>query len=471
MEQNIKKGNSIIDDEKLAGAVAFKWKQEFKEIMDEGGFDVVIGNPPYVRQEELSEIKPYLEANYETYQGTADLFVYFFEKELKILRENGYFGMIVSNKWLKTGYGQNLRKFLSEFWIEEFIDFGDLKVFADATTYPCIIVMRKIKRQNPKIKVCLVKDLNFASLDNYIKENSFAVNQSQLDENGWNFQNINIGKILEKIKSNSVSLQEYSKACVYRGIVTGLGKAFEIDRETRDRLIREDKKSSEIIKPYLTGKEVRRYSIDFKEKYVIFTRRGIDISQYPSILRYLERFKNELSPKKSEEQKVGRKPGNYKWYEIQDSTEYYENFERPKLIYGKFTVAPRFSIDENGYFANSANFFILTDDKQLLAILNSKLGWFLIMNTCTQIQGGYQLIWKYFGKVPIAKKKSPELEKLSEKMISLNRRLAEIGDKRTDERVRLEDEIRKTDLEIDELVYKIYGITDLEKKIIETSLQ
>lgn len=467
LERNIRCGNSLIEDEKLAGDKAFKWEEQFNEIMREGGFDVVIGNPPYVRQEELSEIKPYLEANFETYQGTADLFVYFFEKELKLLKENGYFGMIVSNKWLKAGYGQNLRKFLSEFWIEEFIDFGDLKVFADATTYPCIIIMRKIKRQNKRIKVCLVKDLNFVSLDGYVKENSFTVNQNKLDNSGWNFQNITIEKILEKIRSSSLPLEEYSKAGVYRGIVTGLGKAFEIDQETRNRLIREDEKSSEIIKPYLAGKEVRRYSINFKQKYLIFTRRGVDISKYPSILRYLEKFRNELTPKKDEEQKVGRKPGNYKWYEIQDSTEYYEDFEKPKLIYGKFTVAPRFAIDKNGYFANSANFCLPTDDRQLLAILNSRLGWFLIMNTCTQIQGGYQLIWKYFKNIPIAKKKSPELERLSEKMISLSSRLVEMGDKKIDERARIEDEIEKTDSEIDELVYRIYGITESEKKIIE----
>ena len=459
LEQNIKKGNSLIDDEKIAGSVALNWKQEFKMVMDEGGFDVVIGNPPYVRQEELSEIKPYLEANYETYQGTADLFVYFFEKELKLLKEDGYFGMIVSNKWLRAGYGKNLRKFLAEFWIEEFIDFGDLKVFADATTYPCIIIMRKIKEQNPKIRVCLVRNLNFTSLDSYVKENRFIVNQNQLDDNGWNFQNNSIAKLLEKIQSNSVSLQEYTHANVYRGIITGLGEAFEIDRETRDRLIQEDKKSTEIIKPFLTGKEVRRYSVNFKEKYIILTKIGVDINRYPAILKWLTKFKLQLETRWDK--------GNY-WYELR-TCNYYDLFEKPKLIYGKITVAPRFAIDENGYFANSANFFIPTEDKQLLAILNSKLGWFLIMNTCTQIQGGYQLIWKYFGNVPITKKKSPELEKLSEKIISLNRRLAEIGDKRTDERAKLEGQISQMDTEIDEMVYKVYGLTDAEKKIIENS--
>ena len=367
--------------------------------------------------------------------------------------------MIVSNKWLRAGYGKNLRKFLSEFWIEEFIDFGDLKVFADATTYPCIIIMKKIKKQNPKIKVCLVKNLNFGSLDNYVKENRFTVNQSRLEDDGWNFQNSDITKLLEKIEENSVPLQEYIHGNVYRGILTGLTEAFVIDKETRDQLIEEDEKSAEIIKPFLTGKEVRRYSIDFKDKYIILTKLGVDINRYPVILKWLTKFKIQLERRWDK--------GNY-WYELRPC-DYYDAFERPKLIYGVITVAPRFAIDTNGYFANNANFFIPTEDKQLLAILNSKLGWFLIKNKCTQIQGGYQLIWKYFGNVPITNRKSPELEKLSEKMISLNKHLTEIGNKRTDERTSLEAEIRKTDDEIDQRVCDVYGINEKEKVIIETA--
>ena len=155
LRENVKCGNSIIDQSLSESMRAFDWRKEFSKIINDGGFDVIVGNPPYVRQEELTEIKSYLEANYETYHGTADLFVYFFERELKMLKEGGYFGMIVSNKWLKAGYGMPLRKFLNKFWIEKFIDFGDLKVFEDATTYPCIIIMRKLNKTNPKIKICL----------------------------------------------------------------------------------------------------------------------------------------------------------------------------------------------------------------------------------------------------------------------------------------------------------------------------
>jgi len=238
LEQNIRCGNSLIDDEKLAGDKAFKWEVQFNEIMREGGFDVVIGNPPYVRQEELSEIKPYLEANYETYQGTADLFVYFFEKELKILKEDGYFGMIVSNKWLRAGYGRNLRRLLTGFWIEEFIDFGDLKVFPDATIYPCIIIMRKIRKPNPKIRICKMETLRFGSLVEYVRNSSFFIDQSELDEREWNIQKREGNELLRKIRSSGLPIEEYVGAKINYGIKTGLNEVFIIDEKKRDELIR-----------------------------------------------------------------------------------------------------------------------------------------------------------------------------------------------------------------------------------------
>ena len=155
--------------------------------------------------------------------------------------------MIVSNKWLKTGYGLPLRKFLSKFWIEQFIDFGDLQIFKDATTYPCIIIMRKKLKQNPQIKVCLIKSLDFDSLSAYVEQNYFFFDQQELDPNGWNFQNIQVINILKKIHSQSLPLKEYIKDQYYFGIKTGLTEAFVIDETTRTTLIQEDHKSNEII--------------------------------------------------------------------------------------------------------------------------------------------------------------------------------------------------------------------------------
>jgi type I restriction-modification system DNA methylase subunit len=475
LEQNIKRGNSLIDDETFAGTTAFKWKKEFPETMNSGGFDVIIGNPPYVRQEELGEIKPYLEANYETYQGTADLFVYFFEKELELLKDNGYFGMIVSNKWLKAGYGENLRRFLLKFWITDIIDFGDLKVFPDATIYPCIIIMRKIHKQNPKLKICKLETLQFDSLETYVKNNSFFINQSSLSEKEWNIQKKEGNDLIKKIRESGIPIEEYTAARIYRGILTGLNKAFIIDEKTKHKLMQEDPNNANLIKPFVIGAEIKRYSIKSKKNYLIFAKRGLDLSVYPSILQHLEQFKIELTPKKNKEQEVGRKMGNYEWYEIQDITKYYKEFEKPKIIWGNLTIRSSFTLDETNGYVNAPACILPTNSKYVLGILNSKLMSYFLKSICAERQGGFmEQKPVYVSQVPI--KKPTEVQEIEitenvEKMLQLHEKLLKLGDKLTDERTRIEDEIKKTDSAIDNDVYAIYGITDAEREIIENSLQ
>jgi len=466
LEQNVRCGNSLIDDENLAGDKAFKWEEQFKEIMREGGFDVVIGNPPYVRQEELSEIKPYLEANYETYQGTADLFVYFFEKELKILKEDGYFGMIVSNKWLRAGYGKNLRKFLAKFWIEELIDFGDLKVFADATIYPCIIIIKKIKKHNPKIRICKMETLEFGSLEIYIKNNSFFISQSDLSEKEWNIQKREGNELLKKIRSSGLPIEEYVGAKIYRGILTGLNEAFIIDEKKRDELIHEDSRNEELIKPFLTGAESKRYVVKSKKNYIILTKIGVEIDKYPATYKHLSNFRNALEKRWDK--------GNY-WYELR-ACAYYDLFGGQKIVWGNLATRSSFSLDEKkGFYVNAPACILPTNSKYVLGILNSKLTSYFLKSICAERQGGFiEQKPVYVSQVPIKKPtKTEEIEITEhvEKMLQLNEKLLEIGDKLTDERARIEDEIKKTDSEIDELVYKIYGITDDEKAIIENSLK
>jgi type I restriction-modification system DNA methylase subunit len=457
LRDNIKCGNSLISQSLDEGLRPFEWNREFSGIMNEGGFDVVIGNPPYVRQEELLKIKPNLKINYEVYQSTADLSVYFFERAIRMLKNGGYFGMIVSNKWLKAGYGKNLRRYLARYHIVSFIDFGDLGVFKDATAYPCILVVKKVQKPNPKIPVCLVKDLGFDRLDEYIARNSFLMNQADLSEDGWNFVDKASRTLLERLKKENPSLGDYIHNESYFGIKTGLTKAFVIDEKTRDQLVSEDSRSAEILKPFLMGKEVRRYGVDFRGKYIILTRIGVKIEDYPAVRRWLDKFKPALQRRSDQ--------GNH-WYELR-ACDYYDLFEKPKLIYGSMTVSPRFAIDKNGYFANNANFIIPTEDRQLLAVLNSKLGWFLVSNTCTRIKGGYQLMWRYFRNVPVPRTRSSELEKESERMIRLTERLLALGKKQTEERMKLEKEAQETSKRVDELVYDLYGLTAEDRGTVE----
>ena len=190
LSNNIKCGNSLVDtDIELNDIVyglikPFNWETEFSEVMAAGGFHIIIGNPPYVRQEILGNIKDYFQTHYKVYQGTADLYSYFIERSHSLLRPGGLFGMIISNKWLRANYGKPLRRWLKEQHIEEIIDFGDLPVFENATTYPCIMRLTKDTAQ-ASFKVTQVKTLSYTSLSDYVKDNSYEVNQSTLDDEGW----------------------------------------------------------------------------------------------------------------------------------------------------------------------------------------------------------------------------------------------------------------------------------------------
>lgn len=440
------------------------------------GFDVVIGNPPYVRQEMIGEFKDYFKNHYEVFQGTADLYAYFIEKGVSLLNKNGIFSYIVANKWMRANYGEPLRRWLKKQRIEEITDFGDLPVFETATTYPCILRIRKGSPAN-QFSATQVKTLAFNNLTDYVKENSFIVNKTALSDTGWSLVNEQSQSLLNKLRKVGMPLGEYVKGKIYRGVLTGLNEAFVIDKETKNRLIKEDPKSAEIIKPFLLGRDIKRYELPQSERYLIFTRRGIDIKKYPAIQEYLSNFKDRLMPKPKDwkgDNWKGRKPGSYKWYEIQDAVDYYEEFEKPKIMYLVFQVKPAFTYDSSGISANNAVWIIPKDDKYLLAILNSQLGWFLISKHCTQIQNGYQLIFKYLGRVPI---RPIDFNNSSEKavhdrLVSLVDRMLELHKKKTSlppsaEREKIEREIAVTDEKIDNIVYGLYGVTEGDMGIIE----
>ncbi|MEX2192498.1 MAG: N-6 DNA methylase [Nitrosarchaeum sp.] len=474
LQQNIRLGNSVVNDPKI-DSFALKWDDEFHQILkNEGGFDLIIGNPPYVRQEKLGKIKPYLKEKYQTYAGTADLFVYFFEKSIELLKKEGYLGFIVSNKWLKSSYGKKLRQFISEYWIEEVIDFGDTQIFKGATTYPCIVILKKIKKRNTKIKICKIDNSKILRFTNYVNSNFFYYDQNNLNSNEWNFANIKNIKLLEKINSKSIKLKEYLNLKAYSGVKTGLNKAFIINEKTYREILKKDPNSKKIIKPMLTGKEIRRYYIEHKKNYLIFTKHGINIEKYPAIEEYLNQFKNELTPKIKLSKKIGRKPGDYKWYEIQDSVAYHNEFEKPKIIFGDIVVSPRFTMDENNFFTNTRGSIIPKYDKKLLGILNSKLGWYFIKIFCTQVQGGYFLAWAYIKKMPISTKKSEKLEELVDTILSLQKILNQnIQQKEKDVQMRknIEEQITKIDSEINNEVYGLYDLTSDEIEIIESEIK
>ena len=300
LDSNIKSGNSLIDMDFYDGQLDFEpalekkvkpfsWQQAFPEIFKQGGFDAVIGNPPYVRQELLSDYKNYFQRTYKVYHGMADLYSYFFEKGIGLLNDKGLFGIIVANKWMRANYGEPLTKWLKDQPIIQIIDFGDLPVFQSATSYTCIFIAGKEKSNSP-IEVTNVKTLDFTSLADYIKENKTNSNQNALEDSGWNLGSETEQLLLKKLQSVGIPLGEYVKGEIYRGVLTGLNEAFVIDEATKKRLIAEDERSAEIIKPFLAGRDLKRYQIPASGRFLIFTKRGIDIEKYPAIKNHLLQF-------------------------------------------------------------------------------------------------------------------------------------------------------------------------------------
>jgi hypothetical protein len=490
LHQNIKCGNSLISTDIITPEMPFDevkrinpfdWGREFSTVMEGGGFDAVIGNPPYVRHEGLNAQKKYFENKYAVYQGTADLYAYFIERGISLLRPKGLFSYIVANKWMRANYGKPLRKYLLMKQIEEIIDFGDLPVFKTATTYPCII---RVSQEKPVREFCVVKvnALDFPSLEEYVVTNWYPLDPKSLTDDGWSLADRGTEKILKKIQSTGVSLEKYVNSSIFYGIKTGLNEAFVIDLATKEKLIAEDPKSAEIIKPYIAGRDVQRYQSLPSGKYIIFTKRGIKVKDYPAIERYLKPFKNQLMPKPdnwSGDEWLGRKPGKYEWYEIQDSIDYYNQFEKPKIVYLVFQVKCAFTFDHEGsYYPNNAVWVIPCDDKYLLGILNSRLGWFLISNYCTEIKSGYQLIFKYLGRItirtinssdPADKARHDRMVALVTQMLDLNKRLQ---DAHLDhEKTLLQRQIDATDASIDKQVYELYGLTEEEIAVVEGATQ
>ena len=313
LDNNIKCGNSLIDDPQYTNK-PFSWEEEFPEIFAEGGFDIVIGNPPYVRQEKIKEIKPYLGNNYEIYTGKSDLYSYFFEKGLNVLKNQGILGFISSNKFIKANYGKKLRKYILDNSIFKiYVDHSFDSIFVDATTYPSIFVIMKGKSLgNNRVFV----------------DNQFEINQSELKTDDWCFYPPEISKLREKIQNSGLKIKDFEGINIHYGIKTGYNKAFIIDENTKNELINSDYKNREIIKPLIRGRDLKKWEINFNNYYLLFIDWEFDIDNFPSIKNYLLKFKDNL------EKRTVVKKGNVKWFALSSyGSTYYKGFESPKLIY------------------------------------------------------------------------------------------------------------------------------------------
>ena len=447
---------------------AFEWRFEFPEVLNNDGdfvgFDVVIGNPPYIRQEEISAFKPVLQNQFKSFAGTADLYVYFVERGMQILRNKGNFVFILPNKWMRAGYGMPLRNWIGAYNIQRIIDFGDLPVFEEATTYPCIWQIEKQAPVKKEFWAANIETLDFAgNLQSYVLQHSFLVNQEMLPESGWTLVDDSIQKLLEKIKSIGIPLGEYVKGQIYRGVLTGLNEAFVIDAETRDRLIAEDPNSNEIIKPFLAGRDIKRYQQPVSDKFLILFKNGEtkklfgDLSEekaweklsekYPAITNHLKSF--ETNAKKRTDK------GQY-WWELR-ACDYYEEFEKLKIVWPETSLDNQFCYIEPGVYLNKTSFFLTGVSSFLLGVLNSQLSRFFFDNLVSKMRGGYFSMSKvYVETFPVA-----EMENIQAEIENIVTQILELKKQNpTADTTSLE-------AEIDQMVYQLYGLTDEEIHLVE----
>jgi hypothetical protein len=375
---------------------------------------------------------------------------------------------------MRANYGKALRSWLKTKCIEEITDFGDLPVFKNATTYPCIL---RVSNNPPHNRpwVTNVETLEFGSLDEYVKTNRNQLNQTKFDVGGWSLADQNSQIILDKLCINSVPLGKYVQENIYYGIKTGLNEAFVISNEVRNKIIIEDPKSEKLIKPFTIGRELKRYKIISPKQFLILIPKGWTNtnkighawkwfeSTYPSIFKHLITFEQRAS-KRSDK-------GEY-WWELR-ACEYYSEFEKSKIIYPNICKKPEFTFDGNGLYTNQKCFIISKNDKYLLGFLNSSIMMFFFKTTIPKLRGDfYEPGYVFMKNFPVHKIDftNPKEVEQHDRMIALVERMLELHkrDPQTpQEAARIQREIAATDAAIDKLVYELYGLTEEEVKIVE----
>lgn len=472
----------------------FHWELEFPEVFFDrqglprgsaGGFDVVIGNPPYVRQEELALFKPYLAAAYaETYDGMADLYVYFAQQGLRLTRAGGRLSYIVTNKWMRAGYGEALRGFFArQGALERIIDFGHAPIFAAAEVFPCILVLEKpharVESAAPAgqpVRVLSVPRAELSKiieqqegLSRYVQAHSHTLPRSHFSSAAWNLETFAVEELLARIQRVGVPLAEFAGVKPYRGVLTGRNEAFLIDTPTKERLVREDPRCVEILKPALRGQDIKRWAPAWAGLWMIFARRGIDIDAYPAVKQHLGHFRTQLEPRPEdwpEEPWSGRKPGSYRWYEIQDAVDYWPLFEQPKIITQDLATYSWFGFDHQGLYPVNTCYIWSTSDLYLLGWLCSPLTWWICHRL---LQRGINDTLRMFGEqtqvLPIAVPTDAirsAVEQIVARLIERTRAEQQVGQFLLDW-LRVEFEVQEpgkrleqvTDLDMDAFVHEV----------------
>jgi methylase of polypeptide subunit release factors len=378
-------------------ASGFDWQVEFAEVFaDGGGFDIIVANPPYVRQELIKHLKPDLQkAHPHVYTGVADLYVYFYSRSLQLLRPGGMLVFISSNKWFRANYGAKLRAHIAAIChIHSITDFGDLPVFESATAYPMIFIAQKGRHNDPLTYFTEPTTLKppYPDVLAIIREQGNHLPPDALDGSEWRLTDSASAGRLRYMRAIGTTLGKYAGGQIYYGIKTGFNDAFYIDGAIRAQLIAEDPRSAEIIKPLALGKDIKRWAIQSKDRWLIVTRIGIDIGRYPAVFKHLKRWQDKLEARWDK--------GDH-WWELR-ACAYYDAFERPKIVFPDIAKEPRFTYDFAHTYLGNTGYIMPVDDLFLLGVLNSKSVEDFYIELSAQVRGGYlRFIRQYVEQIPI----------------------------------------------------------------------
>ena len=425
---------------------AFEWRIEFPEVLDADGnfigFDCVIGNPPYIQLQSMGTDADVLERmKYKTYVRTGDIYCLFYEQGMNLLKPNGCLCYITSNKWMKAGYGKELRQyFVTETNPVLLIDFAGVKVFDTATVDVNILMLQKAINVQ-RTFACITQGINgLQNLSDFVQQQGVYCEFS--NGNSWIILSPIEQSIKRKMEAIGTPLKDWNIQINY-GIKTGFNDAFIITTEKRDEILancqteEERIRTDELIRPILRGRDIKRYGYDWADLWIINTHNGIkgklprvDVNEYPAIKAHLDQYWDKISTRADK----GDTPYNLR------NCAYMEDFYKPKIVWGNLNLTASYAMIQDNSFINAPSPMIVPASKFLLAVLNSKLADYYIRHLGVTRNGGY------FEYKPMFVEKLPVPQSVDAKVV-------------TDIESYVDS---KNETAIDKAVYMFYGLTEEE---------